>query len=107
MSEEQVPQGIDEEGLAMAIEGDPFFEPTEIERQYKFREVLKNVLPYLGSSEGKIVLAEVMIALKLEGIIGKTLSTQDTKMLKTLHESIMITPVKKQDALRFARRLLK
>jgi len=93
--------------LAMSIEGDPFFETASIEKQLKFKEVLKTILPYLGTSEGKIVLAEVMIVLKLEGIIGQSLSNRDTNMLKTLHESIMISPAKKQDALRFARKLLK
>ena len=27
--------------------------PKEIEKQYKFQEVFKNVLPYLGSHDGK------------------------------------------------------
>ena len=77
------------------------------EKHRLFMGVLKNILPYLGSDEGKIVLAQVMITLKLEGIIGKELTTQQKKMLHVLKESILQHPHKKTEALTIARKLLK
>ena len=76
------------------------------DNEYKFRGVLRRLLPYLGSNDGKIVLAQVMIILKLEGILGKSYSDHDKKMVKSIHESIMNEPKKKSEALSYARKLL-
>lgn len=80
---------------------------SDVERRHKFQEVLKNILPYLGSDEGKIVLAQIMITLKLEGIIGKSLTSRDEKMLKVIKEAIMSKPSRKREALRNAYKLLR
>lgn len=77
------------------------------EKHQLFMGVLKNILPYLGSDEGKIVLAQVMITLKLEGILGKELTDRQKKMLNVLKESILEHPTKKTEALTIARKLLK
>ncbi|MBT5955058.1 hypothetical protein HOG98_10120 [bacterium] len=76
------------------------------ENELKFKSVLKNILPYIGTDEGKIILTEVMIALKIEGVIGKQLSKNDSKMVKIIKESILAVPTKKQEALSFAQNLL-
>ncbi|MGE4169251.1 MAG: hypothetical protein AB7F28_00840 [Candidatus Margulisiibacteriota bacterium] len=76
------------------------------EKQSKFEAVLKSILPHLGTHEGRIILAEVMIALKLEGIIGKQLSEHDAKMVGVINQSIVGTPYRKLEALRLAQRLL-
>jgi hypothetical protein len=52
-------------------------------------------------------LAEILIALKLEGVLGKNLTEKDTKMVKVLNEAIITEPTKKKEALKFAYRLLK
>jgi hypothetical protein len=83
------------------------FAPTDVERQHKFQEILKSVMPRLGTNETKIILAEVLIALKLEGIIGETLSERDGKVVKVLHEAIIQAPEKRKKALRMAYRLLR
>ncbi|MFT5171826.1 MAG: hypothetical protein ACI9BD_001604 [Candidatus Marinamargulisbacteria bacterium] len=81
--------------------------PTDVERQYQFQEIFKNILPYLGSHDGKIVLAQVMIALKLEGIIGKELGDQDYEMLKVVKDAVLAEPIQRQRALKWAQKLLK
>ena len=82
------------------------FAPVKKKQHGAYISILKNILPYLGSDEGKIILAEVMIALKVEGIIGKELTTKDNKMVHIIKDSILQEPQKKKDALRFAKRLL-
>jgi hypothetical protein len=99
------PAGIDEEELSLALQDEFSLAPSG-DNQRKYEAVLKNVLPCLGSNEGKIILAQVLIALKIEGIIGKELSFRDTKMVKAIKESIMVFPDKKKQALRYAQRLL-
>jgi len=69
--------------------------------------ILKNLLPHLGTDEGRIILAQVMITLKLEGILGKELNVTQKKMLEVLTESIISQPEKKSEALSLARELLK
>jgi hypothetical protein len=102
---ETVPEGINESELDDEMKDDFSLAPVG-EGEEKFNSVLKNVLPYLGSSEGKIVLAEVLIALKIEGIIGNQLSVRDTKMVKAIKESIMVLPERKQEAIQYAKKLL-
>lgn len=97
-----------ESSMALSItSSDLGFLPTKVARQHKFEEVLKHLLPHLGSDESKIILAEILIALKLEGVLGKTLTEKDTKMVKVLNEAIHQEPSKKKQALKFAYRLLK
>jgi hypothetical protein len=84
-----------------------FLTPVKEEQHLQYIELLKNVLPYIVSDEGKIVLAQVMIALKVEGIIGRDLSQKQRKMVNIISNAILTQPNKKQAALRFAKRLLK
>jgi hypothetical protein len=84
-----------------------FLTPVKEERHLQYIELLKNVLPYIVSDEGKVVLAQVMIALKVEGIIGRDLSQKQRKMVNIISNAILTQPSKKQAALRFAKRLLK
>ncbi len=90
-----------------SFEKDFFLTPVKESQHLQYIELLKNVLPYIISDEGKIVLAQVMIALKVEGIIGRDLSVKQRKMVNIISEAILTQPNKKQAALRFAKRLLK
>ena len=88
------------------FEADFFLTPGKESQHQQYIELLKNVLPYIISDEGKIVLAQVMIALKVEGIIGRDLSLKQRKMVNIISEAILTEPQKKQAALRFAKKLL-
>jgi len=83
-----------------------FIAPRNREKHNQFVSILKSVLPYISSDEGKVVLAEVMIALKVEGIIGAELNSKTEKMVNVISQSIMKQPGKKKEALRFAQKLL-
>lgn len=72
----------------------------------KYVEILKGILPYIQSDEAKVILAQVMIALKVEGVIGEELTPQSKKMVTIISRSIMDQPTKKKEALLFARKLL-
>jgi len=97
----------DTQALSLNLLDEFEFAPSDVERQQKFQEILKLVMPRLGTNENKIILAEVLIALKLEGIIGDTLSERDGKVVKVLHEAIIQAPEKRKKALRMAYRLLR
>ncbi len=81
------------------IQEDPIVLPVSAEKHALFKGVLRNILPYLGSDEGKIILTEVLVALKLEGIIGKELNQRETKMVNVIKDSILQEPKKKTPSL--------
>lgn len=73
----------------------------------KFEQILKSILPQIGTNEGKIILAQIILALKLEKVIGKDLTYKDEQLVKTIKEAVMGNPDKKQEALQLAKNLLK
>ena len=73
----------------------------------KFIETLQNVLPHLGKDESKIVSALIVLALKLEGIVGKDISEKDAKLIEILKEMIINDEDKKDSAIKIAERLMK
>ena len=96
-----------EYSLSLKIKDDDLeFLPTSLEREQKFQEVLKHLMPYLGSNETKIILAEILIALKLEGFIGKSLSDKEIKLVKVINEAVQSEPKRKKQALKYAYKLL-
>ena len=81
--------------------------PRKQELHQKFIETLQNVLPHLGKDESKIVSALIILALKLEGIIGKDISEKDTKLIEILKDMIFQNEDKKDSAIKIAERLMK
>lgn len=76
------------------------------ESQLKFEEIFKDIGPSLVGQPAKIVMIQLMVTLKLQGILGEELTEKDIKMLKTIHDSIMLNHDKRHDALKFAQQLL-
>ena len=96
------PEGINDQELEKEI----LTQDTTLAHQIRYEKILKNVLPYLGSNEGKIILAQILIALKVEGIVKSHLTKRETKMVKVIKDTIMQVPQKKQNALKYAKKLL-
>ena len=80
--------------------------PQKQELHKKFIETLQQVLPHLGKDESKIVSALIILALKLEGIIGKDISEKDTKLINILKEMVFKDDDKKESAIKIAERLM-
>lgn len=81
--------------------------PRKQELHAKFIETLQNVLPHLGKDESKIISALIILALKLEGIIGKDISEKDAKLIEILKQMIFKDSDKKDSAIKIAERLIK
>jgi hypothetical protein len=81
-------------------------EMTHFERQQKFEEVFRSMLPHLDSHIGKSVMAQTIITLKLEGLVGEELTESDLKMLKAVQESVMQDDERRNQAIRFSQRLI-
>ena len=80
--------------------------PQKQELHAKFIKTLEQVLPHLGKDESKIVSALIILALKLEGIIGKDISEKDTKLINILKDMVFKDEDKKESAIKIAERLM-
>jgi len=81
--------------------------PRKQELHKKFIHTLQQVLPHLGKDESKIVSALIILALKLEGIIGKEISEKDSKLIEVLKDLVINDNEKKDSAIKIAERLMK
>ena len=81
--------------------------PKKQELHKKFITTLQQVLPHLGKDESKIVSALIILALKLEGIIGKEISEKDSKLIEILKQLVINDDEKKSSVKKIADRLLK
>lgn len=101
-----LPVPFEEPDDALFLDDEPA-SPVSLEKQQQFEQILKDILPHLGSDEVKIIVTQVMVALKLEGLIGKELTSRDKKMVNVIKDSILMEPGKKREALRLAQKLLR
>lgn len=58
--------------------------------------LLQQLLPMLNHERYKILPAAVLLALKLEGLIGHNMSEKDLSLVKTLGKSILDSKEKKE-----------
>jgi len=85
----------------------PEAEPVKVSSTHeRYVAILRQVLPHLGKDQDKIIHAQVMLALKLEGIIGKDLSKKDSKMVNIIKDAILSSDDKKENALLVAQRII-
>lgn len=68
-----------------------------------YNELLKQVLPKVGKDSNNIILAEVMLVLKQEGIIGKELTKEDEKLINNIKETMLCSPEITKKAIRIAK----
>lgn len=68
----------------------------------QFDSVLTHIIPHLGGDVNKTALLEVMASLKLEGLIGESLTDSDRALLRTVYQSVIDSPEKKDEAISLA-----
>ncbi len=79
---------------------------SALTKHEQFTFILKRLLPMIGTRDTDIVLAEVLLTLKLEGIIGHDLTQEDLKLIHIIRDSVLECPEKKEEALIIAKSLL-
>ena len=67
---------------------DADFEMTQVERNIQLEQVFKRMLPDVGDHIGKQVMAHLILVLKLEGIVGKNLTTEDIDRILSIAEEM-------------------
>ena len=79
---------------------DADFEMTQVERNIQLEQVFKRMLPDVGDHIGKQVMAHLILVLKLEGIVGKNLTTEDINLVKDLKDKLVANPTLRNDLLK-------
>jgi len=77
------------------------FASDDIEKQIKFANAMKEILPRLPIHSDKVILAQVLIALMIEGIVQDP-GDKEKKIVTTIKNAILKDPVKRQQAFKFA-----
>ncbi len=70
-----------------------------------YKKMLNNLLPQIQPDEDSIILSEILLSLKLEGLVGKDLSPEELKLVYLLKDLIKDLPDKKAEALRIAKKI--
>ncbi|MFA5879248.1 MAG: hypothetical protein WC860_03650 [Candidatus Margulisiibacteriota bacterium] len=71
----------------------------------KYEKLLETLLPQIESDEDNIILAEVLLSLKMEGLVGNELSEKEIELVRLLKDLVKELPEKKQEALYLAQKL--
>jgi hypothetical protein len=67
--------------------------------------ILKNVLDKIGTDTKKIALAQVLISLKLDGVLKDPLTPEQYKMVKVITNGILEDPDQRRQAEEFIKKL--
>jgi len=82
-----------------------FFGSDEIEKQIKFTNAMQEILPRLPIHSDKVILAQVLIALMIEGIV-KEAGDKEKKIVTTIKNAILKDPIKRDQAFKFAQKAI-
>lgn len=82
-----------------------FFASDDIEKQIKFANVMQEILPRIPIHSDKVILAQVLIALMIEGIV-KDIGDKEKKIVTTIKNAILKDPVRRQQAFKFAQKAI-
>ena len=72
----------------------------------QFSKILERILPHISHDEDKIISAQVILGLKLEGILGDSISESQSQMIEIIKDSILQSDEKRESALLLAQRII-
>lgn len=75
-----------------------------VSRRETFDAALKLLLPHVGTDADQVVLAQVLLTLKLEGIIPEDLGDLDVDMVRAVKNALLTDPVRVNEAIKLARK---
>ena len=74
--------------LDLDQEIDDLFEPTQVEKNVQFETLFKCMMPHLNNNYSELVAAHLLLILKLEGVIGDTITKKDMEMIEDMKAKI-------------------
>lgn len=104
LSEDLNPLEDQVEDLDLGLEPETTREPNLNVDQ--FTSILERILPLITHDEEKIISAQVILGLRLEGIIGTEITPENSHMIEMIKESIMASKEKRESAMLLAKRII-
>ena len=77
-----------EKGNHNSKKEDVLFELSQPEKDIQMETIFKNMLPKLNNDFSELVAANVLLVLKLEGVIGDSLTDNDIEMINRIKDKI-------------------
>jgi hypothetical protein len=68
---------------------DVTFDPTDVERSLQFESVFKEVAPKIKSHAGQLIVTQILLVLRLEGIVGEKLSKSDLELVDDIKNKLV------------------
>lgn len=79
---------------------------TPEKKLYKFRQAMDRIRPQLSGQEEETVITEIILALRLEGLIGKDMSEREVGLVNMLTDAVLKNKTIKDEALKVALKLV-
>lgn len=65
------------------------FDPTNVERSLQFESVFREVAPQIKSHAGRLIVTQILLVLRLEGVIGSKLSKKELAMVEDIKNKLV------------------
>jgi len=69
------------------------------ENKRKFRGVFKHTLGHLDDDEVDIIVAQILISLRLEGVVGKNLTNDEACLVAMIRDAVLDNKEQREEAL--------
>ena len=79
---------------------------SALQKRQDFETMLETLLPCVGTDPGKMLLAQVIVSLKLQGVSGKNMDEKQINMVHVIQDSLLKDPIKYKEALKITKKLL-
>ncbi len=76
------------ENLDLNNDSDALFDATQIEKNIQFETLYKCMMPHLNNNYSELVAAHLLLILKLEGVVGETITEKDMAMIEDMKTKI-------------------
>ena len=65
------------------------FDPTNVERSLQFESIFREVAPKIKSHAGRLIVTQILLVLRLEGVIGSKLSKKELAMVEDIKNKLV------------------
>jgi len=104
LSEELNP--LEEQGQELGVDTDTELASDKHLSIDQFTTILERILPLISHDDEKIISAQVILGLRLEGILGTEITPENSHMIEIIKESIMSSDEKRESAILLAKRII-
>ena len=65
------------------------FDPSNVERSLQFESIFREVAPKIKTHAGRLIVTQILLVLRLEGVIGSKLSKKELEMVEDIKNKLV------------------